>query len=144
VATGGGGYNNGGDHTSESAPVQSIVLNAALTTGAHTSMTVAALPFAVSSGDWLVIGSPNGTITEVHTSAAAAAGATSISFTSVTFGTAYAAGTPIADTTNEMNPSTTGSATGNGQMSGQPTGWFVSDTTTGGSTNETAYVICSH
>ena len=67
-------------------------------------------------------------------------GATSISFTSVTFGTTYAVGTPIADATSEMNPSTP-STTGNGQMSGQPTGWFYED---GESTNVTAYVICSH
>ncbi len=136
VAIGGGGYSNGGDHSGESAPVDAITLNAAITTGAHTSITVLALPFAVASGDWLAIGSPNGTTTNVHVSANAAVGATTISFTSVTFSTTYAVGTPIADGTSEMNPSNT-STTGNGQMSGQPTGWYYED---GETSNVTAYV----
>lgn len=81
------------------ANVAATSLTAALASGtAYTSLAVGALPQAMNSGDSLVVG-VGATTQDVELSDAAAAGATSLSITSVTPSADFAVGTPVTDLT---------------------------------------------
>jgi len=79
--------------------VAATSLTSALVSGtAYTSLAVGALPQAMVSGDTLVVG-VGATTQNVVLSAAAAAGATSLTITSVTPTADFAVGSPVADVT---------------------------------------------
>ena len=144
VALGGGGTNgNGlaGLHYGISGPITATSLTAPLSGGQAgiTTLQVTALPFAIASGDSLLIGSA-GTTQTVTASAAAAANATAISVTGFTANAAYAAGTYVWDQTvarTAWQPPTSG----NGAYVSAPVGWYYNNSFDVEPVS--AYVICS-
>jgi hypothetical protein len=130
VALGGGGTNGNGSaglHYGISGPIAAASLTTALASGQAgiTTLRVTALPFAIASGDSLLIGS-GGAAQTVTASAAAAAGATTIAVTSFTASAAYAVGTYVWDQTvarTAWQPPTSG----NGAYPTAPVGWYYNN-----------------
>ena len=88
------------------APATAAVLSVASGTGTKTSLSVNALPVAISSGTTLLLrlASNPATTQSVTLSAAASAGATTISITSVSFATNFPIGTTLANVVASAAP----------------------------------------
>ncbi len=142
VALGGGGYDSitNDAHIGTIGPITAAVLSTGISGTGNTTLTLtsAGLPFAVASGDTIIVGGANtfDTFTINHTGGYTA-GTTSLTVTQTGTGNTIAAGSYVYDTAaTAWRPPTSGAGT----FPAAPYGWY---TTNFDNSASTAYVVCS-